>query len=377
MHDEDSKDEWAAEAAAEEADRRRKSEPPPDISRDEFLAWRSPRIEPGGPVRLENKLWQWLVRTGHNGFIANEAFKGPSPFDAGPMWCFDRFGKSETALSDGRVVHVAGEHEDSYDPDFFIYNDVVVIHPDGRIDIHGYGRDVFPPTDFHSATRVGNALFLVGCLGYPEQRVVGSTPVLRLDLDTLAVTPVSTQGEGPGWIHRHSATLADDGRTIVVNGGEVWLGPDRSMQENIDQWSLDTETGCWKRLTRLDWQRWTMLRADRKRNRLWDTRQALWDRDHGWPGKESHWRHAEAPDFEALEALYRIDSAAAAPEEGDDYNVFMTRVDGVRVRFTEEGWAVHAMVEGRLSPSRLDELKRVTLATLVKLDAGEWEIEPE
>ncbi|WP_457389218.1 hypothetical protein [Roseateles sp. P5_E1] len=377
MHDEDSEDDWAAEAAAEEADRQRKAEPPPDISREEFLAWRSPRTGPGGPVRLDNKLWQWMVRTDHNGFMGNEAFKGPSPFESGPMWCFHRFGKSETLLPDGRVVHVGGEHEDYYDPDFFIYNDVVILHPDGEIAIHGYGRDVFPPTDFHSATRVDKGIFIVGCLGYQEQRVVGFTPVFRLDLDTLNIAPVATCGEGPGWIHRHSASLADDGRTILLSGGEIWRGAERSTWDNIDQWSLDTGTGRWTRLTALDWQRWTMLRVDRKPNRLWDTRQELWRRDHGWPGMESYWRHDEAPDFDALQALYRIDGDAAAPEEGDEHNVLTATVDGVRVRFTEDRWMVQAMVEGKLPPARLDQLKRVTLETLAKLDASEWEIEAE
>lgn len=377
MHQEESEDQWAADDAAEEADRRRKSEPPPDIGRDEFLAWRSPRTEAGGPTLLNNRLWQWLVRTRHNGYVANETFKGPSPFEAGPMWCFDRFGQSETLLPDGRVVYVGGEHEDAYDPDFFIYNDVVIVHPDGRIDIHGYGRDVFPPTDFHSATRIGNSIFIVGCLGYPEQRVVGSTPVWRLDLDNLAITAVATRGDGPGWIHKHSARLMDDCRTIVVSGGNVWVGDEHSLRENIDQWALDTDACQWARLTSLTWQRWTMLRVDRKPNRLFDTRQELWRRDHGWAGMQSYWRHEVAPDFESLQALYRIDDVAATPGEDDEHDVFSTTVDGVRVRFTEGRWTVQAMVEGQLPPARLEQLKRVTLETLAKVDAGEWEIEPD
>ena len=48
-------------------------------------------------------------------------------------------------------------------------------------------------------------------------------------------------------------------RAIVVRGGEVWLGDQRSMQENIDAWSLDVASGRWTRLSALDWQRWTML----------------------------------------------------------------------------------------------------------------------
>ncbi len=40
-----------------------------------------------------------------------------------------RFGATVTTLPDGRRVMIAGEHEDSYDPDFFIYSEVVVIPP--------------------------------------------------------------------------------------------------------------------------------------------------------------------------------------------------------------------------------------------------------
>jgi hypothetical protein len=365
------------EAAEQEANRQHKAEPPPTIDRDEFLAWRSPREVSGPPIPLDNPLWHWLVRTRRSAYAANQAFDGPSSLEAGPCWCFDRFGKSETTLPDGRVVHIGGEHEDSYDPDFFIYNDVTVVDPDGRIAIRGYDRAMFPPTDFHSATRVGNAVFIVGCLGYLEQRVVGSTPVFRLDLGTMDIVRVETHGEAPGWIHRHHANLEADGCTLVVRGGEIWLGKDRTLQENIDQWSLDVERGRWTRLTVLDWQRWTMVRVDRRPNRLWDTRQERWRRDNPWPGSQSYWKHSEAPDFEALEALYRLDAASPPPETGSEYNVFLVTVDGVRVRFTEDSWSVQAMVEGRLSDERLDHLRRTTLATLARLDASEWEIEPQ
>ena len=45
----------------------------------------------------------------------------------GPVWCFNRFGGTVTKLPDGCFVHIGGEHEDFYDPDFCIYNDVIVI----------------------------------------------------------------------------------------------------------------------------------------------------------------------------------------------------------------------------------------------------------
>lgn len=40
-----------------------------------------------------------------------------------PVWCFNRFGATRTKLPDGRTVCIGGEHEDFYDPDFYIYND--------------------------------------------------------------------------------------------------------------------------------------------------------------------------------------------------------------------------------------------------------------
>ena len=204
---------------------------------------------------------------------------------------------------------------------------------------------------------------------------MGVTPVFRLALDTMAIVPVNTTGEAPGWLFRHSAELTEDGGSIVVRGGEVWLGNDCSMQENIDAWSLDVSSGRWTRLSALDWQRWTMVRVDRKRNRLWDVRQERWHRDHAWAGLESYWKYPDAPDFEALDSLYRLDRAAPGPEQDAEANVFRVVIDGVRVRFTESGWSVKAMVEGRLSDARLDELQRATLATLQRLDASDWEIE--
>lgn len=119
-----------------------------------------------------------------------------------------------------------------------------------------------------------------------------------------------------------------------------------------------------------------MLRKDRKRNRLWDTRQERWRRDHASLGLDSYWNYAESPNFDALDALYRPDPASPAPREGREHNVFLTTIDGITVRFKEDGWSVQATVEGRLTRGRLNELQRATLSTLEKLDASEWEIEP-
>ena len=241
-------DEWEQERA-EEADRIRELEPPPAMTSALFLGWRSPRRGNGNPTRLDNPLWHWLVRTRWSAFRANELLAGPSSINAGPMWCFERFGMSQTTLPDGRLIHIGGEHEDHYDPDFFIYNDVTVVDREGAIAIYGYADTDFPPTDFHSATLVGKAIFVIGRLGYPERREAGSTPVYRLLLDSMSMEAVETQGASPGWIHRHSASFGDDGATITIAAGERWLGPDLAAAENIDSWAFDTRTGEWRRLS--------------------------------------------------------------------------------------------------------------------------------
>jgi hypothetical protein len=280
-------EDWEQYLSEEEAERQRLAIRAPAISEQEFLAWRSPRQVDANPTRLDNPLWQWMVRSQRDAYSANNEFNGPSPFKAGPMWCFRRFGKSVTNLPDGRIIHIAGEHEDSYDPDFHIYNDVVVISPGGEIAIHGYPAGDFPPTDFHSATLAGDAIYIVGCLGYPEQRIAGTTPVYRLELATMQISAVKTCGAPPGWISRHSGILSSDGKSIVISGGETWTGAGDVMRENIDSWALDIAGGAWRRLSSRNWQHWFIRREDRQCMRIWDTRQEQWREENKNLGMES------------------------------------------------------------------------------------------
>jgi hypothetical protein len=370
-----SNEEWERERAEEEADRRRKEEAPPKISKAEFLAWRSPRRGSSNPTRLENPLWNWLVRTRWNAYSANELYAGPSSYDAGPMWSFQRFGKSETVLADGSVVHIGGEHEDFYDPDFFIYNDVTVIDQAGTIKIYAYPPEDFPPTDFHSATQVADAIFIIGQLGYPESRVPGVTPVYKLSLGSMRIEAVETRGDPPGWIYKHTASLSDDGHTLIVSAGERWFEKERASCENLDSWAFDTRKREWRRLTKHHGQHWVMRRVDGKRNRLWEIRQALWDRDHAHMGFKSLWSCSDEPepDFAALEMLYRITEDAHVIK-GAEIGAFSVLIDGLTVRFKEDQFGVEAIVEGQLTRKRLSSLQQSTLALLERLDSAEYEI---
>ncbi len=103
----------------------------PSITRESFLEWRSPRFGRTNRERMNNPVWEWLIKSKMSAFWAAEKYQTPSAFEAGPGWCFRRFGQSSTTLPDGRVLLIVGEHEDHYDPDFYIYNDLVVRHPDG------------------------------------------------------------------------------------------------------------------------------------------------------------------------------------------------------------------------------------------------------
>ncbi|MEZ5966152.1 MAG: hypothetical protein R3F56_20110 [Planctomycetota bacterium] len=232
-----------------------------EITREQFLAERSPRRGAGNPQRMCVPVWEWLVRAEISAWEANQKFQGPDPSDAGPGWCFDRHGCSRTELPDGRVVHIAGEHEDHYDPDFYIYNDVVVRYPGDRVAIFGYSEHAFPPTDFHSATLVGDQIVVLGNLGYPERRCPGHTPVHLLHLDALRFSELATRGDAPGWIFKHTAELADDGNTLVVRGGTIHHEHD-VLRDNVDDFALALPQGTWTRLTRRPWQQWAVHRAD-------------------------------------------------------------------------------------------------------------------
>lgn len=332
----------------------------PPVTREQYLAWRSPRLGASNPQRLDNPVWEWLVRSGMSAYQANQVMDGPPSQAAGPGWCFERFGRSTTALPDGRLVHIAGEHEDHYDPDFFIYNDVVVQHPDGSIEIYGYPREAFPPTDFHSATLVGDRIVLVGNLGYPRERR-GSTQVLVLDLATFAVVAAATVGTSPGWIHEHTAVLADDGRSIVVTGGQLDRG-DAPRVENIDDWRLHLADWRWERLTERRWPRRAVRRADGRRNHLWELEQAAWFRSVGWEAQlqEELERLLEetgrAPDLELAARLYRPALAHTACADGDSHDTVRITVDGVVVRYVRTMGEVQMTVEGELPAALVDAL---------------------
>jgi ankyrin repeat protein len=214
-------------------------EPLLNLSKSEFLAGCSPRFGTSNPEKMTEPFWVG-------------AYQGAQVFDAAnrvhPIWCAQRFGQSLTRLPDGRVIQIAGEHEDSYDADFYIYNDVFVHRQDGTIEIYGYPEDVFPPTDFHTATLIGKYIYVIGSMGYPKQRRFGTTQVFRLDTESMQFERMEPGGEAPGWISSHRAAHVSANEIRVKAGTVVTHDGKREMFLANDQvFVLDIAKLVWRR----------------------------------------------------------------------------------------------------------------------------------
>jgi hypothetical protein len=211
---------------------------PADFARDH-----APRSGIANPELCTTPFYLDQIRSirSSNAARAELSGAGLKACDSGPVWSFERFGRSITQLPDGRRLLISGEHEDHYDPDFYIYNDVVVLDGQGGAQLFLYPTDIFPPTDFHSATLFGDHVWLIGNLGDKDARAEGRTQVLRLSLIDFSVARIATSGRAPGWIHRHDAVMVGD--DILISGGKVEPG----YRDLEGKYALNLLTRVWRR----------------------------------------------------------------------------------------------------------------------------------
>ena len=199
------------------------------------------------PEPIANAFYDRQIRTFQSasaGLVEHTDASRDDRFDLAPSFSFDRLGRSVTSLKDGRVVLIAGVHEDRHDPNHHVYNDVCVVQPDGKFDYFAYDPDAFPPTIDHSATEVAGDLWLIGNdFWYSHQKMPAQAQVLRLDLRTFRMSPVVTKGRDPGSIFGHEAKL--EGSEILISGAKAHpRRPDLDGQT----YALETNTGTWRLL---------------------------------------------------------------------------------------------------------------------------------
>jgi hypothetical protein len=234
------------------------------FTRMDYAELARPRYGSSNPERIDNPMWLAAIAASQTAYQIREQYKdtvagegsgtGHSTYRerlAGPVWTWQRFGRTTTRLPDGRQIHIGGEHEDWYDLDFCIYNDVAVEHPDGRFEILGYPKDVFPPTDFHTATLIGETIWIIGSLGYFDLRKPGETQIFTLDTRTLAIKHVACAGDCPSWLHRHWAELTGDDEILVGGGQLVEPSPDGqqlSSRANDACCAFNFDIKTWRRV---------------------------------------------------------------------------------------------------------------------------------
>jgi len=217
-------------------------------SAEDFQRASTRRFGTMNPERRDERFWVGMIRSGISAYAAGQMFGATLTCPREPIWCAHRFGQSLTFLPDGRIVQIAGEHEDFYDPDFCIYNDVFVHRTDGSIEIYLYPKEMFPPTDFHTATLAGDHIYVIGSLGYQGERRYGEAPVFRLDTRTWRIDRIDVRGDGPGLIHGHRAALTS-AREIRIQGGYVAVERDgrEALDQNTAAFVLELDGMKWRR----------------------------------------------------------------------------------------------------------------------------------
>lgn len=347
----------------------------PASVREAYETFCSPKRGTANPENQTNPVWAWLVQHKAHPYYLRDALGIRHDQEIFPAWSFERFGQSETVLPDGRTIYIGGEHEDFYHRDFYIYNDVVVTDPTGGIEIFGYPTDLFPPTDFHTATLIGDEIWIIGKLAYPEDRDPDTTKVFVLNLNNCAIRQINCFGDAPPHLYKHFATLLPNGRTIRCDGGIITHRASGRPIENLTIWDFDIAEQRWHKGRTLPYTRWILLREDETFNDLRWIASAVFE-----SSKQAHddaVRHGTAIDTNLYHARYRppIPHEVIAYETyPDDDNVHRIKINDVIVRYNEDMEEIMVTVEGHLDQATIDSLKRYGIDTFSALEGVPYKV---
>lgn len=324
------------------------------------------RFGTANPERMRLEHWETMVRRGCDPYAVRQELGLPLNYPTccgasgckapEPDWCFDRMGMSRTVMADGRIICIAGEHEDFYDPDFCIYNDVVVLRPatgeaavtleSGEVEIYGYPEPVFPPTDFHSATLVTDRIFVIGRLGYNADAPQGGTPVLAVDASTYRAELLVPRGPSPGWIHNHHASYDRARHAITVRGGKIARPGDSPVVPNYAAHRLHLKDLRWE------------LIAERERHRMFSI-------DLSRPADDFREPTPENLRPRGVEHLWLL------PED-HGIEVYGIDVQGVRITFEDLWIRFRVHIEGALEEDVVDAIIGSVTENLSSQTGVEW-----
>ncbi len=262
-------------------------------------------------------------------------------------------------MPDGRIICVAGEHEDFYDPDFCIYNDVIVLRPasgadvvtfeSGEVEIYGYPEGIFPPTDFHTATLVDKTIFLIGRLGYYGKRQADATPVMTLDTYGYRISTAKTVDAGPGWIYRHHASYNATRHTITVRGGAIYTEGAKAETPNPAVFRLHLAD-----------MRWECL--------------ALTEKHEHFIISQEEGTRCDLDELPANAFRPRTVPYTWLPPAGLDAIAYGLDVEEVRVEFRPSYASVKVYVEGELPSDLVDQLLFEIIENLCAVTGCEWQL---
>lgn len=333
-------------------------------SPEQYLREHLARRGAANPERISNETWEWMVRTRLPACRPEMDMGLERDYSKGPRWCFSRYGISRTRMPDGRIICIGGEHEDFYDSDFFIYNDVIVLRlgeghdwpteSQGEVEIYGYPTAAFGPTDSHAAVLIGELIYIIGGLGYQHERSHVMTPVYTLDTRDYRIERVTTSGHAPGLISKHHAAYDAATHSIVVREADTWF--------------LGKCTAKHRRAFRLHLadMRWELIDASEPRRRYGIQ---LPDWDDQWWDRETVRPEVFRPKRIAHELL---ETSCSIPLEYGGREEWSLSVSGVRIRFEDQGTHFGVEVEGPLPQELISELLGEVVANLERVTGRTW-----
>lgn len=206
------------------------------VSPEEFLRAAVRRFGRMNPDLSHEPFWQAMVATHSDPFDARTELVTESwtlsfreklmrrfgltsePSQLSPIWSNVRRGQSTTWLASGRVIQIGGTFGHEYSTDYCVYNDVIVHEAGKPARVFLYPCDVFPPTDFHTATVVGDWIYVIGALGYLTDRDPETCPIYRIHVLTMHIEKVTPTGDDPGRMFCHEAVRLEGNRILVRQG---------------------------------------------------------------------------------------------------------------------------------------------------------------